>query len=300
MNAIGSQFAADLAAVLQRPVSSIWGSNARDEKSAAPKVSLASQMTSFDALGQVDNFAAMLSADGWKQGDKIKRKSDDRTFTLVAIGAVCTIRDKAGVETTVRADAFLKKNFMKDVAQEIECVDGWAEQADGTKTFEWRLAKTVGTIIHALDDLEVKHPSREGLRIVAKPPSSRGVYAEKAFAKGALVLVPVSTQVVAKKPAETAKGLEVDLGITLQDNSDKGRKVADHALPRLPASRFTAPGAAYTLREVVSCEGCRAEEGRWHHGSHRWSTLVISRSWSIRRCRSHAMDSPILASGARH
>ena len=231
-NSIGAQFAADIAAIVQRPVASKWGAPSPDvgtqssKSAAASKTVIGAQMTSFDAMGDVENFAAMLEAAGYSQGDTIRRKSDDRVFTLVCAGALCTIADAAGVETSIRAEALLKKNFVKEIVEKIEYMQDWA-QADGTKSFEWRFAKIVGSVIHAVDELHAEHPCRDGLEIVTKPSHQKGVYASMAFARGALVMVPVSTNILAKKNVanEAPKMMDADLGLTLLDNKGNTRNV---------------------------------------------------------------------------
>ena len=107
--------------------------------------------------------------------------------------------------------------------QPTEVLEGWEDGANGATTFEWRVAVKAGDIVHALEDLEASNACRTGLRIVKAPSSLKGVYAERAVAKGALVMVPFSPNISAKKDA--TKGSDIDLGITILDNQKQVRRM---------------------------------------------------------------------------
>lgn len=253
LQAIGHQFCQELATLTGVAVRSPWA----EPKVSAPKPTAASSagprvvggaMVEFTAGGAIANSTAVLEAKGFRKDGFVKRLSDQMRFRILEMVDQVTLVDDAGVEMVVRADALLKGNFKPMQGEKaIVVLEKWLERAEPSKGDEWLLEETTCRTKLALGHLHAKHYNcLDGLDIIKEPAKSKGVVALRAFAKGELVLVPLTTSMSLRASTEVVCST-VDCKTELADpRSAKRRKdtnLPGSDPPPLPGPDRTRLGA---------------------------------------------------------
>ena len=245
LQAIAHKFVCELATMSGQTLSSPWAPKPdADADAAAATRKVAADMPSsskrvaglveFQDTGhEVANRARLLAEKGFKVGAFVTRTKDpskthykiqevhSNRFTLKAVA-----EDSECEEFEVFFDAFMLKVYKlaTKLADEEEFL-GDLERVHALESFDWKTEVMKSQLLCALDAYGRQNSTVRGLEIVYKP--TKGLRARIAFDKGALQLVPMTTNVSFRKLTEKIPDTSVALDMQITNAAGEIYKVAN-------------------------------------------------------------------------
>ena len=222
---IGYQFVQDLSTSTKTTIESPWCTTpkAAPKPDAEPAASSSAGVTSFSG-GAVMNTLELINAKGYIVGKCAVRKSDGEWFDIIETSNdTITLKDSAGAQLTVFHASLMKGNF--SVRQPLKGVETWADwfvNTNPTSFFEFQCDQQSCMVKLILASEYEKHKAvNSKLEIVTAPSAHKGVRAKEDFARGALVLVPLTKSIVwGHDPAAAPHGaVPVENFITNKDDN---------------------------------------------------------------------------------